>query len=66
MSAASCGAGSVNHPGALDGATEAEVFGDEAPLVIDKLPPVITDAAPERAGREAPRPLPRPGFGTAE
>jgi cell division protease FtsH len=50
----------------LDGATEAEVFGDEAPVVIDKLPPAIADAAPERAGREAPRPLPRPGFGTAE
>ena len=50
----------------LDGATEAEVFGDEAPLVIDKLPPAIADAPPERAGREAPRPLPRPGFGTAE
>jgi cell division protease FtsH len=50
----------------LDGATEAEVFGDEAPLVIDKPPPAIADAAPERAGREVPRPLPRPGFGTAE
>ena len=50
----------------LDGATEAEVFGDEAPLVIDKLPPAIAEAPPERAGREAPRPLPRPGFGTAE
>jgi cell division protease FtsH len=49
----------------LDGATEAEVFGDEAPLVIDKLP-AIAEAAPERPGREAPRPLPRPGFGTAE
>jgi cell division protease FtsH len=49
----------------LDGATEAEVFGDEAPLVIDKLP-AIAEPAPERAGREAPRPLPRPGFGTAE
>jgi cell division protease FtsH len=49
----------------LDGATEAEVFGDEAPLVIDKLP-AIAEAPPERAGREAPRPLPRPGFGTAE
>jgi cell division protease FtsH len=49
----------------LDGATEAEVFGDEAPLVIDTLP-AIAEAAPERAGREAPRPLPRPGFGTAE
>jgi cell division protease FtsH len=51
----------------LDGATEAEVFGDEAPLVIDKIPPAaIADAPAERAGREAPRPLPRPGFGTAE
>src|SRR6202453_2931133 len=49
----------------LDGATEAEVFGDEAPLVIDTLP-AIAEAPPERAGREAPRPLPRPGFGTAE
>jgi cell division protease FtsH len=49
----------------LDGATESEVFGDEAPLVIDKLP-AIAEAPPERAGREAPRPLPRPGFGTAE
>jgi cell division protease FtsH len=49
----------------LDGATEAEVFGDEAPLVVDTLP-AIAEAQPERAGREAPRPLPRPGFGTAE
>ena len=49
----------------LDGATEAEVFGDEAPLVIDKLP-AIAETPPERSGREAPRPLPRPGFGTAE
>jgi cell division protease FtsH len=49
----------------LDGATEAEVFGDEAPLVIDTLP-AIAEAQPERTGREAPRPLPRPGFGTAE
>ena len=40
----------------LDGATEAEVFGDEAPLVIDKIPPAIADAPPERAGREAPAP----------
>jgi cell division protease FtsH len=49
----------------LDGATEAEVFGDEAPVVIDKLP-AIAETPPERSGREAPRPLPRPGFGTAE
>ena len=34
----------------LDGATEAEVFGDEAPLVIDKLPPVIADARPSALG----------------
>src|SRR6202167_3125158 len=47
----------------LDGATEAEVFGDEAPVVIDKLP-AIAETPPERSGREAPRPLPRPGFGT--
>jgi cell division protease FtsH len=50
----------------LDGATEAEVFGDEAPLVVDTLPPPVADAQPERAGRDVPRPLPRPGFGTAE
>jgi len=49
----------------LDGATEAEVFGDEAPVVIDKLP-AIAELPAERSGREAPRPLPRPGFGTAE
>src|SRR6204780_1789339 len=35
----------------LDGATEAEVFGDEAPLVVDTLP-AIAEAQPERAGRE--------------
>src|SRR6202167_788780 len=50
-------------PGLLAGATEAEVFGDEAPVVIDKLP-AIAETPPERSGREAPRPLPRPGFGT--
>ena len=44
----------------LDGATEAEVFGDEAPLVIDKLPPAIADAPPERAGREATAPAAAP------
>jgi cell division protease FtsH len=49
----------------LDGATEAEVFGDEAPLVPDKVP-AIAETPAERSGREAPRPLPRPGFGTAE
>jgi cell division protease FtsH len=50
----------------LDGGTEEEVFGATAPP-----PPELPAApnAPERApGREAPRPLPRPGLagGTAE
>lgn len=49
----------------LDGGTEEEVFGSAAPS-----PPELPAApAPaERAGREAPRPLPRPGLagGTAE
>jgi cell division protease FtsH len=50
----------------LDGGTEEEVFGAEAPPPPEvPLPP----ASPERApGREGPRPLPRPGLagGTAE
>ncbi len=49
----------------LDGQTEQEVFGAEAP----PPPQVPIPPAPsERAGREAPRPLPRPGLagGTAE
>jgi len=50
----------------LQGGTEEEVFGAEAPPPPRvPLPP----ASPaERAGREAPKPLPRPGFagGTAE
>jgi len=49
----------------LDGQTELEVFGAEAPP-----PPLlpVPPAAADRAGREAPRPLPRPGLagGTAE
>ncbi len=48
----------------LDGQTEVDVFGAEAPPPPDlPLPPV-----PDRSGREAPRPLPRPGLagGTAE
>jgi cell division protease FtsH len=51
----------------LTGATEADVFGSDAPA-----PPELPAAppAPERAGRpqEAPRPLPRPGLagGTAD
>jgi cell division protease FtsH len=49
----------------LDGQTEREVFGAEAPPPPEvPIPP----APSERAGREAPRPLPRPGLagGTAE
>jgi cell division protease FtsH len=48
----------------LEGRSEQEVFGTEAPLSVE--PPVIPPAAPERARPEGPRPLPRPGFGTAE
>jgi cell division protease FtsH len=50
----------------LDGGTEQDVFGAEAPpppeVPIPGTPPA------ERAGRDAPRPLPRPGLagGTAE
>jgi cell division protease FtsH len=51
----------------LDGSSEEEVFGTEAPPPPEiPLPP---PSAPERLpGREAPRPLPRPGLagGTAE
>ena len=49
----------------LDGGTEEEVFGAEAPPPPEvPMPP----AQGERAGRDAPRPLPRPGLagGTAE
>src|SRR5207248_11486327 len=49
----------------LDGQTEAEVFGAEAPPPPEvPIPPTPA----ERAGREGPRPLPRPGLagGTAE
>jgi cell division protease FtsH len=48
----------------LDGGSEEQVFGAEAPPPPEfPLPP----ASPERVGREtSPRPLPRPGFGTAE
>ncbi len=48
----------------LDGGTEESVFGAEAPPPPEfPLPPAST----ERVGREpGPRPLPRPGFGTAE
>jgi cell division protease FtsH len=49
----------------LEGQTEEEVFGAEAPAPPEiPLPP----GTPERAGRDAPRPLPRPGLagGAAE
>ncbi|HET9125120.1 MAG TPA: cell division protein FtsH, partial [Solirubrobacteraceae bacterium] len=48
----------------LDGRTEQEVFGSEAPAPAE--PPVVPPAAPERSRPDVPRPLPRPGFGTAE
>jgi cell division protease FtsH len=48
----------------LEGRTEEEVFGAEAPAPPDV--PTVADTPAERAGRETPRPLPRPGFGTAE
>jgi cell division protease FtsH len=51
----------------LDGRTEEEVFGSEAPPppAVPALPPGTPERAP---GRDAPRPLPRPGLagGTAE
>jgi cell division protease FtsH len=48
----------------LDGQSEEDVFGAEAP----PPPEVPLPPAPERAGRDTPRPLPRPGLagGTAE
>jgi cell division protease FtsH len=48
----------------LDGATEQDVFGSEAPTPTEV--PALQDTPAERTGREGPRPLPRPGFGTAE
>ncbi|UGS37943.1 ATP-dependent zinc metalloprotease FtsH [Capillimicrobium parvum] len=46
----------------LDGKTEEEVFGPDMPAAPEALPPAPSDR------REAPRPLPRPGFagGTTE
>ena len=44
----------------LDGKTEEDVFGpDETP---DESAPPGTAAPADKAGREAPRPLPRPGL----
>jgi cell division protease FtsH len=50
----------------LEGKSEQEVFGSEEPHTPE-LPPA-PPAPAERAGREAPRPLPRPGLagGTAD
>jgi cell division protease FtsH len=48
----------------LEGRTEYEVFGAEVPAAV--VPPAIPPATPERTRPEGPRPLPRPGFGTAE
>jgi cell division protease FtsH len=48
----------------LEGRSEQEVFGSEAPAPAE--PPAVPPAAPERSRPEGPRPLPRPGFGTAE
>jgi cell division protease FtsH len=49
----------------LEGRAEEDVFGSAAPAPVE--PPTVPPATPERSPRpEAPRPLPRPGFGTAE
>ena len=48
----------------LDGRTEEEVWGSEASAPAD--PPTVAGTPAERPSRDAPRPLPRPGFGTAE
>jgi cell division protease FtsH len=48
----------------LEGRTEEDVFGSEAPVPAD--PPTVGPATAERVRPEGPRPLPRPGFGTAE
>jgi cell division protease FtsH len=50
----------------LEGSTEADVFGAEAPAPPEvPIPPTTPERTP---GREGPRPLPRPGLagGTAE
>jgi cell division protease FtsH len=48
----------------LEGQSEEDVFGAEAPEPPEV--PSVSESPAERAGREGPRPLPRPGFGTAE
>ena len=51
----------------LEGRTEEEVFGSEAPAPPE-IPAAVSGTPAERAGRDAPRPLPRPGLagGSAE
>jgi cell division protease FtsH len=51
----------------LEGRSEEDVFGSEAPA-LPEPPAALTDTPAERAGRDAPRPLPRPGLagGAAE
>jgi cell division protease FtsH len=44
----------------LDGGTEENVFGAEAPPPPEV--PAVTGTPAERSGRDAPRPLPRPGL----
>jgi cell division protease FtsH len=46
----------------LDGKSEEDVWGSEE----SEPPPPPGSATPERVGREAPRPLPRPGLAGAE
>ncbi len=50
----------------LEGRTEEDVFGSEAPAPPEI--PLVPGTPAERAGRDVPRPLPRPGLagGTAE
>ena len=48
----------------LDGRTEEDVFGAEVPAPAE--PPAVGPATPERVRPDVPRPMPRPGFGTAE
>jgi cell division protease FtsH len=47
----------------LDGRREDDVFDDEPPAPASGLPAAVEDEA--RSERPAPRPLPRPGLGTA-
>ena len=46
----------------LAGKAEADVFADEAPPAGTPERPELPAGAADRSGREAPRPLPRPGL----